>query len=53
MKNTNEMSRIQFKDYFYFIYLNTTMGSSEAQEYARDCWNRGLNKHEALEAARK
>lgn len=42
-----------FNDYEEFIYLNTKMTNEETREFARECWNNGLDKFEALEIARE
>lgn len=41
-----------FNEYENFIYINTTLTREEARIHARDCWNQGLDKHEALRRAR-
>lgn len=43
----------RFDDYFSIIYLNTHLSRDEAMEAARDAWNAGLTKYEALERARE
>lgn len=42
-----------FERYEWFIYINSNMKRSEAREYARECWNKGVDKYEALKEARK
>ena len=46
-------STCPFKDYENYIYLNTTLTRDEARAIARDCWNRGLTKTQALNIARE
>ena len=54
MKNSNEMNKnLKFDEYFEFIYLNSHMTKAEAMAFARMCWNKGMNKREALAEARK
>lgn len=43
----------RFSDYFDFIYLNTNLPKRDAKLIAIECWNKGLNKYEALKEARK
>lgn len=40
-----------FKDYYDFIYLNSHLTRSQAQFVARYCWNKGMDKYEALRVA--
>jgi len=48
---SNENNRgITFEEYERFIYLNTHLTKDEAREYARDAWNLGLTKTEAIVA---
>lgn len=42
-----------FKEYEEFIYMNTHMSKDEARAFARNCWNKGMDKYEALTEARK
>lgn len=44
---------IKFGDYFDFIYLNTNLPKQDVLRISVECWNKGLNKYEALEEARK
>ena len=44
---------ITFKEYEEFIYLNTNLPKMDARLIARECWNKGLNKYEALAEAKK
>lgn len=37
-----------FNEYEEFIYLNTAMDREQAREYARECWNKGINKYNAV-----
>ena len=46
----NKMER--FADYEEFIYLNTNLPKMDARLIARDCWNKGMTKYEALNEAR-
>ena len=41
-----------FKEYEEFIYLNTTLPRLDARLIARECWNKGLDKYEALKEAK-
>lgn len=41
-----------FKDFYDFIYLNSTLNAEDALMSARSFWNRGMTKREALEALR-
>lgn len=45
------MTTERFEDYYEFIYLNTKMTSNEALNFARQCWNCGLTKYEAIAKA--
>lgn len=40
-----------FNEYEEFIYLNTTMSREEARAFAREMWNAGKDKYEALKEA--
>lgn len=42
-----------FAEYEDFVYLNTHLSKEDARKIARECWNKGLTKYEALEVARK
>ena len=42
------MTKTPFNEYEEFIYLNTHMTKEQAREYARDCWNKGINKYNAV-----
>lgn len=45
------MTNTPFNEYEEFIYLNTHLTKEQAREYARDCWNKGLTKYEAIKNA--
>ena len=42
------MTNETFKDYEEFIYLNTDMDRMTARTYARECWNKDINKYNAV-----
>lgn len=42
-----------FADYEEFIYVNTKMTLEEARSFARQGWNKGIDKYEALRQARE
>lgn len=41
-----------FADYEEFIYLNTNLPKRDARLIARECWNKGMTKQEALKEAK-
>ena len=45
------MTDITFNEYEEFIYLNTNLPRMDVRLIARECWNRGLNKYDALKEA--
>lgn len=47
------MTNITFAEYEEFIYLNTSLPRLDARLIARECWNKGMDKYEALEEAKK
>ena len=44
---------LRFEEYEEFIYMNTHMTREEARAFARQCWNNGIEKNEALKMARE
>ena len=48
-----KVKEMKFGEYEEFIYMNTHMDKIEARAFARNCWNKGMDKYEALAEARK
>lgn len=46
-------NNITFVEYEEFIYLNTNLSKADARVEARKCWNKGLDKYEALKEVKK
>lgn len=44
---------MNYGEYFDFIYLNTNLPKQDVVRIANECWNKGLDKYEALKEARK
>lgn len=44
---------MRYSEYFDFIYLNVNLPKQDAIKIANECWNKGLDKYEALKEARK
>ena len=44
---------ITFNEYEEFIYINSNLTREQAREIARECWNKGLDKYEALNIAKE
>ena len=43
---------MNFSDYWQFVYVNTHLTRPESLEVCVECWNKGLNKYEALDIAK-
>lgn len=47
------MANVSFAEYLEFIYLNTNLPKIDCRLIASECWDKGLDKYEALAEAKK